>query len=152
MFARGFEKEAGLKHWATAAAIAASPMKGHAGAKDMLNTVGRAAKQTEVGRQVTSKANEYLKRAQNVRLFGKGPEGAGKAAGSAKVGGRAGGRGPDLSIRDGNRLQYTHGGFEASLDHRGGAKARYQLSKNWGAEAEARGGERKAGVFFKKEF
>lgn len=151
MFTDGFEKEAGLKHLALAGMMAASPAKAHGKSGDMLKTVGNAARQTQVGKSVASKANEYLKRAQNVKLIGRGGEAA--AEGGKASANSARKAGPNLSIRDGNRLSYNHGSFEASLSHRGDAKAKYNISKNWGAEAEASGGgERRAGVFFKKDF
>lgn len=149
MFAEGFEKHAGLKHLALAGMMAASPAKAAARSNDALKTVANAAKQTEVGKAVTGKANEYLKRAQNIKLFGKNDV---SRVGGGTQSAVARSSGPNLSIRDGNRLSYNHGSFEASLDHKGAAKAKYNVNKNWGAEAVAQGGERKAGVFFKKDF
>lgn len=156
MFTEGFDKTAGwaktLKGAATAGLMAVSGGKAHAQSNvmDALKTTGRAAQSTEAGKAVSSKANEYLKKAQNVTLLGRG---GGSSAASVRGGAGKSGGSPNLSIRDGNRLNYEHGKFEASVGGHGEGKAKYQTGKNWSVAGEAKpSGERKIGVFFSKEF
>lgn len=152
MFTLSFSKTAGLKHWATAAMIAASPVKAHA--HDMASTVGKAlettARSTQTGRNVEHNVNKYLQRAGNIRLFGKekAAETAGKSvAQSAKK------TGPDLAvnIKDGNRLQADYGKFTAHVKP-GEAKAQYNVSPTTNVSATSSGGEKKFMLGYNKSF
>lgn len=152
MFTEGFEKEAGFKHFLTAALMAASPAKAHASSSvaDALKTTGRALQNTDIGKQTSSNVNQYLKKAQNIKLFGNAPaaaSGAGAAAGSAvKSGG-----GPSLSIRDGKQLQLNYGKFQGTADAKE-VKANYDLGKGFSVGGSRVGRENKAGVLWKKDF
>lgn len=153
MFVEGFEKEAGLKHWATAAMMAASPSKAKASSSvmDALKTTGSAVQKTQIGQQASANVNQYLKKAQNIKLFGNsgGERVAGASAGaSAAAKSRAK---PSLYLKDGNKLELDYGKFRGSADPKG-LKANYDIGKGFNAEASHSGGENKASLFWKKDF
>ena len=152
MFTEGFEKVAKLKHLALAGLIAASPMKAKA---DMVGSVGDAVRKsvehTAPVKNATETVNKYLKKAQNVRLFGKSQEPATKA--TAAVAAKATKPGPsaNLSLKDGNRLELEYGNLKGTLTP-GEARARYDVNDRWNVEASKSGGEQRLMAGYKKEF
>lgn len=151
MFVEGFEKEAGLKHLALAGMLAVSPAKAHARTGDMLKTVGGALQKTEVGQGVKATADNYLRKAQNIHLWGKSGQGAAASAGAGGAAGSKATSSPNLYLKDAKRLQLDYGKFSGSAEP-GGIKANYNLGKGFSAEGAVSGGERRAGISFKREF
>ena len=148
MFHAGFEKEAGLKHWLTAAAIAGTPMKAKA---DMASTLKDAVGKTQIGREVSSNANKAVDKLRSVRLFGekaatsaggKVTSNASSAAKSAK---------PSLDIKDGNSLEFKYNKFKARAKP-GETAAELELPKGAKMTLADRGGNKSFSVGFEKEF
>ena len=161
MFVVGFEKESGVKHWLTAAALAASPVKAKAGG-DMASKVREAFSKTQIGREISHSANNQLGRAaeklKSIRLFGE------EAASAAPVAAK-GAHGasvakaveetkkakPTLDLKDGNTLEFGYKKFKARAKP-GATEFDYELPKGAKMTVADRGGEKSFSVGFEKEF
>jgi len=126
---------------------------------NIVNTVGRAAKQTQTGQQLiqagqdTLKSNPMLKKLRNINILGGATATSTAAAPQimktvqpvSKI------PRPSLSIKDANRLEFNMGRFTATAG-RQGLNAQLGLGGGLGLNASQRGGERYAGFMFRKEF
>lgn len=145
-FCGGFEKEAKLKHWLAAAALAGSPAKAKAG-ENMAESVGKAVRATSAGRALESNVNKAVEKARNIKLFGGESAGVGKGGGAASAQKAK----PSLSLHDGSKLQLDYGKFHARAK-RGETGASFDLSKTTKIDVADNGREKSFRIGFEKDF
>ena len=145
MFSAGFEKEAGIKHWLTAAAMSGMPMKAKS---DMASSVRDAVSKTSIGREISANANSAVNKLRSVRLMGGGASASAAGKASAAV---TKSHGPSLDLKDGNTLELKYNKFKAKAKP-GERSAELELPKGAKMTVADRGGNKSFSVGFEKEF